>query len=83
MGGKMMFKIEEKKEEESKWLKPEENVFDLEVLKTSFPEGVDPTRKEQYLSDAAFQEAFKMTKDEFSKLKKWKQQNLRKEKGLF
>jgi len=41
-------------EEANKWLNPAENKFDLEVLLNSFPEGVDPTRKEAYLSEEQF-----------------------------
>ncbi len=39
--------------------------------------------KEASLSDDAFQETFKMGRDAFYKLPKWKQQNLKKVAGLF
>jgi len=35
-------------------LDPNTNKFPYEVLKTSFPEGVAPTKKEYYLSDEEF-----------------------------
>lgn len=45
-------KIEEKKEYESKFLDPATNKFDYEQLKGQFPDGVDPTNKQAYLTDA-------------------------------
>lgn len=44
---------------------------------------VDPTKREDYLSDAEFLTAFGMDAVAFSKLPKWKQQQLKKDKGLF
>lgn len=76
-------KVEEIKKEADKFLDPRTNKFGYEVLKTTFPEGIDPTRKQEYLDDKAFKEVFGMTLDEFNALKKWKQQELRKAKGLF
>jgi len=75
--------VEEKKEEESKFLDPKANKFDLETLKTTFPEGVDPTKKEAYLEDKVFEEVFGMPMDKFYEQKKWKQQDQRKKHGLF
>ena len=69
---KMAVIVEEKKEEESKWLDPKNNKFSYEALAHSFPEGVDPTKKEAYLSDAEFVKVFGMTSDKFSELKKWR-----------
>ena len=46
--------MEEKKEEEAKFLDPKTNKFTYDQLKTAFPEGVDPTKKEAYLSDEEF-----------------------------
>jgi len=55
MKGKLLkgvtMKVEEEKKEQSKWLDPTSNRFDYEILKGKFPEGVDPTKKEAYLSD--------------------------------
>ncbi|XP_034985186.2 villin-like protein [Zootoca vivipara] len=47
------------------------------------PEGVDPTKKEYYLSDADFYDIFGKTKDEFYQMPRWKQQNEKKQFGLF
>jgi len=47
------------------------------------PEGVDPSRKEEYLNDAEFQQVLGMQKDEFSCLPGWKQTNMKKTKKLF
>ncbi|KAG9491613.1 hypothetical protein GDO78_000237 [Eleutherodactylus coqui] len=61
--------------------------FPLEDLKGKqkheLPEGVDPARKESYLSDRDFIAAFGMTRGEFSALPSWKQLNLKKQIGLF
>jgi tetratricopeptide (TPR) repeat protein len=46
-------------------------------------EGVDPTRKETYLSDDAFETAFQMTREEFMALPNWKKMNKRKELKIF
>ncbi|XP_063159370.1 villin-like protein [Candoia aspera] len=47
------------------------------------PEGVDPTKKEYYLSDPDFHDIFGKTKDDFYQMPKWKQQNEKKQHGLF
>lgn len=44
---------------------------------------IDPEKRESYLSDAEFQETFKMSKDEFYKLQKWRQIKLKKDANLF
>ena len=46
-------------------------------------DGVDMTRKELYLSDEQFKEVLGKSKEEFSKLAKWKQLQIKKSKGLF
>lgn len=71
------------KKEETKYSDPNSNIFDIEVLKTSFPEGVDPTRKQDYISNEQFEQAFGMTRDAFNSLKDWKQKDLKKKVGLF
>lgn len=45
--------------------------------------GVNVNAKEQSLSDADFMTIFKMDKGAFAILPRWKQKNLRKQKGLF
>ncbi|NWY48212.1 VILI protein, partial [Sylvia atricapilla] len=61
--------------------------FPLDVLVNTaaedLPRGVDPSRKEDHLSDEDFQAAFGMSRSAFSSLPLWKQQKLKKDKGLF
>uniref|UniRef100_A0A670ZX91 Villin like n=1 Tax=Pseudonaja textilis TaxID=8673 RepID=A0A670ZX91_PSETE len=58
---------------------------DLLINKTvdELPEGVDPTKKEYFLSDAEFFDIFGKTKDAFYQMPTWKQQNEKKQFGLF
>ncbi|NXB09803.1 VILI protein, partial [Cnemophilus loriae] len=62
-------------------------IFPLDVLVNTsaedLPRGVDPSRKEDHLSDEDFQAAFGMNRSAFSSLALWKQQKLKKDKGLF
>jgi len=46
-------------------------------------DGVDPCNKEDHLSDAEFEQYFKMKKDEYKKLRKWKQDSLKRALNLF
>jgi len=55
----------------------------LADLQKGVPEGVDPTKKEDWLNDADFEAAFKMKRDAFAKTPKWKQDNLKKSLNLF
>ncbi|XP_009273225.1 PREDICTED: villin-1 [Aptenodytes forsteri] len=61
--------------------------FPLDVLVNTsaedLPQGVDPSRKEYHLSDQDFQAVFGMNRSAFSNLPLWKQQKLKKDKGLF
>mmetsp|Transcript_78739 Transcript_78739/g.155951 ORF Transcript_78739/g.155951 Transcript_78739/m.155951 type:complete len:422 (+) Transcript_78739:53-1318(+) len=50
---------------------------------TSRPADVDPACKEQYLSDLEFLAVFGMDPISFAKLPRWKQQNMKRAKGLF
>lgn len=75
-------KVEEIKLEESKYLDHKTSKFSHQELK-GFPAGVDPTKKEAYLSDAEFQTLFGMNYDAFLLLKKWKQQEVKKKHELF
>ncbi|XP_041803997.1 advillin [Chelmon rostratus] len=52
-------------------------------LTSELPEGVDPTEKEKHLSDSDFSVVFGMTKDDFASLPRWRQLNMKKEKGMF
>ena len=47
------------------------------------PEGVNPTEKEKHLNDDDFQKALGMNKDEWKKVPKWKQQNIKRKANLF
>lgn len=47
------------------------------------PDGVDPSRKEEYLDKDTFVSLFKMTKKEFAALAKWKRDKMKRELGLF
>ncbi|KAG8443520.1 hypothetical protein GDO86_012065 [Hymenochirus boettgeri] len=55
----------------------------LNKVSEDLPDGVDPTKKEFYLSDADFAAILGMPKAQFYQLPKWKQQNLKKQHGLF
>ncbi|KAM3916275.1 villin-1 isoform 1-T3 [Leptodactylus fuscus] len=58
---------------------------ELLVNKTAeeLPTGVDPCRKEEYLSAEEFTDIFGMSRAEFQALPEWKRQNLKKTNGLF
>lgn len=56
--------------------------FSVEELKSG-KSGVDPSRKEQFLSDADFATVFGMDKAAFAGMPKWKQQGAKKKAGLF
>ncbi|NXN33231.1 VILI protein, partial [Nycticryphes semicollaris] len=62
-------------------------IFPLDVLVNTaaddLPRGVDPSRKECHLSDQDFQATFGMNRSAFGNLPLWKQQKLKKDKGLF
>jgi len=53
-----------------------------ELAKGNVP-GVDPTKKEQYLSDAEFEKVLGSPRGEFNAMKPWKQNQIKKAKGLF
>ncbi|KAM8934487.1 villin-1 [Pelodytes ibericus] len=58
---------------------------DALVNKTSdeLPPGVDPGKKEEYLTNEEFNAIFGMTRNDFLVLPDWKKQTLKKTKGLF
>ena len=59
-------------------------IFTLEQLQiNTCPQGIDMTRREQYLSDEEFNTVFSMSKDAFNALPKWKRIRAKKEVGLF
>uniref|UniRef100_A0A8C5W7L3 Villin-1 n=1 Tax=Leptobrachium leishanense TaxID=445787 RepID=A0A8C5W7L3_9ANUR len=47
------------------------------------PQGVDPSRKEEYLSAEDFNAIFGMSRGDFQSFPDWKKQTLKKAKGLF
>lgn len=54
-----------------------------ELLQEPLPPGVDPTKLENYLDEAEFQNCFGMKKAEFMQLPAWKAEKLKQEVGLF
>uniref|UniRef100_A0A3B4XDT4 Supervillin d n=1 Tax=Seriola lalandi dorsalis TaxID=1841481 RepID=A0A3B4XDT4_SERLL len=54
-----------------------------ELTRKPLPEGVDPLRLEDYLSDEDFKTFLEMNRVEFNAMPNWKQKNLKKSKGLF
>mmetsp|Transcript_35945 Transcript_35945/g.55229 ORF Transcript_35945/g.55229 Transcript_35945/m.55229 type:complete len:212 (+) Transcript_35945:1909-2544(+) len=71
------------KNEESKFLDPETNKFELEELQKGTPEGVPPNARQKYLKPDVFQTTFGMSMEDFEKLKDWKQKELKKKVKLF
>ncbi|XP_035525445.1 supervillin [Morone saxatilis] len=69
------------KEELSKLSKQQYSIEEL--TSKPLPEGVDPLRLEDYLSDQDFKTLLEMSRVEFNALPNWKQKNLKKSKGLF
>ena len=61
-----------------------QDILDLDALKNmKGSDGIDPERKEEYLSDEQFEEAFGIGKDKFAAMPKWKRQQKKKDVGLF
>ena len=58
-------KVEEKKAYEAQFSDPTTTKYPKEELIGKFPEGIDPTRKEEYLDDASFKDVFGMSLPEF------------------
>uniref|UniRef100_A0A3Q0SYB1 Villin like n=1 Tax=Amphilophus citrinellus TaxID=61819 RepID=A0A3Q0SYB1_AMPCI len=50
---------------------------------SELPEGVDPTQKEDYLSDQDFENLLGTSRTDFHRLPKWRQNDLKKKAGLF
>lgn len=62
---------------------PSFNKFSLDELKAGTPEGVNPAKKEYYLSEDDFNAVFNMTIDAWEGLKDWKRKDFKKKVGLF
>ena len=54
-----------------------------ELIGDNFPSHVNPKYRHLYLNDEEFNTIFRMNKDEFNTLAKWKQQKARKRVDLF
>lgn len=54
-----------------------------ELSQRPFPMGVDPSRRESYLTEDEFKKVFEMHRDEFYGLPKWRQAEKKKFLGLF
>jgi hypothetical protein len=61
----------------------EARIYPLKDLQESCPEGVAPHSKEDYLSDEDFLKGLGVTREAFSQLPKWKQQNMKKTAKIF
>lgn len=57
--------------------------YPYEELRSTYPEDIDITKKELYLTDEEFLQLFGMTKDEYKILPKWKAERLKRNLGLF
>jgi len=75
--------IKKLKEKNGGILDPDTNIFPYSELKDKFPKGVDPAKKEMYLSDEEFFEVFGMDYEEFENLGPFKKKQLKKKAGLF
>ena len=68
-------------------IKKEYKIYSYELLiqnkNNNYPSDVIISQREYYLPDIEFEDIFKMTKNEFQNLKKWKQNSLKKQKKLF
>ncbi|XP_040573145.1 uncharacterized protein [Lepeophtheirus salmonis] len=54
-----------------------------DLCKRPLPDGVDPSKLEKYLNDKDFEGHLGLTKRDFQTAPKWKQIEIRKERGLF
>ena len=61
---------------------PASTKLSYEELKAGLPAGVDPTKKEQYLTDEDFEKILKSPRSQFNEMKGWKQQQLKQAAGL-
>lgn len=77
-------------EQETKEVPEEQRTFEsfppdalVNKQPNELPDGVNPSQKEKHLSEPDFSSIFGISKEDFGHLPKWKQLNLKKEKGLF
>jgi len=76
-------KIPVAKPEETKPVSPSVPYFTYDALKAGNPPGVNPLKKEEYLSDDVFLKMFKMDKPAFAALPEWKKKRLKTKLSLF
>nr|CAB3267611.1 villin-1-like [Phallusia mammillata] len=57
--------------------------FTREELSEGCPDGVDPAKKEKYLSEQEFLAVFRMTREDFAKKSEWTRTDLKKKHKLF
>uniref|UniRef100_A0A672REX1 Villin like n=1 Tax=Sinocyclocheilus grahami TaxID=75366 RepID=A0A672REX1_SINGR len=69
----------------SQTAKPSGMLHSEQLVKTpnQLPQGVDPEKREEYLTDAEFENLFGCTRDNFQRLPKWRQNDLKKKAGMF
>ena len=72
-----------KKKKDGEFLDPRNAKFKLEELQGKFPKGVDPIKKELYLSSEDFKKHFGMTLTEYVKLGAFQKKKLKKQLDLF
>jgi Villin headpiece domain/Gelsolin repeat len=60
-----------------------EKLIPYDKLKDAIVEGIEPDRKEEYIDDATFEMLFKMKREEFEKLARWRKDKMKKQVGLF
>lgn len=54
-----------------------------ELLKLRLEDGIDPTVREQYLTEEEFDKVFGMSRDKFNNMPKWRQVDAKKRVKLF
>ncbi|GMI08446.1 hypothetical protein TrRE_jg6033 [Triparma retinervis] len=64
-------------------IKVSTDCFSPKTLRGKTPEGVEPSKKEQRLSDETFKDIFGCSKEEFNGKAKWRQQQMKKQHGFF
>lgn len=62
---------------------PAPGLYSLYTLQRSYPSDVDPTKKEEYLTDDVFRDVFGMDRQQFQGLPKWRRMLLKKSANLF
>lgn len=79
-----LVRSKEEKDDKTNYEDPAEKQYSYEeITQDKRPAGIDPSKKEAYLTDADFQTVMGVTRVEFAQMAKWKQQNMKKAKNLF